>query len=157
IEKNAEKALPEDRQDSALAQCYELLGFLKKAADRHEAAVQKQPLSVVAHRAAADFEMRVGRFSKAEALYRKIVEKQVITSDDDITAARRGLAVALVKQGHPQKMAQALHFVGLTLDEKGLVPDAKIAEAIDEQLVQAKVLGSLNHHRLRGKAITLLE
>jgi tetratricopeptide (TPR) repeat protein len=154
---NAAKALPADRKDIALAQCYELLGFLKDAADHHQAAVQKHADSAGVQRAAADFCMRIGRFVAAEVLYRKMVEKQIPVSAEDASAARRGLVMALVKQEHPLKAAEALQLVGLTLDDKGLLPDGKIAETADEQLLQAKVLGSLNHHRLRGQAIKLIE
>ncbi len=78
-------------------------------------------------------------------------------SPEDVAAARRGLTMALVKQEHPLKAAEALQLVGLTLDERGLMPDGKIADAADEQLLQAKVLGSLNHHKLRGQAIQIME
>ena len=54
-------------------------------------------------------------------------------------------------------MPKRFDLVGLTLDERGMIPDGKIADAFDEQLIQAKVLGTLNHHKLRAKAITLLE
>jgi tetratricopeptide (TPR) repeat protein len=154
---NAAKALPADRKDIALAQCYELLGFLKDAADHHKAAVEKHAESAAVQRAAADFCMRIGRFAAAEMLYRKIVQKQIPVSAADEIAARRGLVMALVKQDHPLKAFEALQLVGLTLDDKGLLPDGKIADTTDEQLLQAKVLGSLNHHRLRGQAIKLME
>src|SRR5260370_10235392 len=78
-------------------------------------------------------------------------------TDEEVAAGRRGLALALVKQNRPQKSTEALRLVGLALDERGMLLDGKIADALDEQLIQAKVLGSLHHHRLRGKAIALLE
>jgi cellulose synthase operon protein C len=154
---NAAKVLPADRRDIALAQCYELIGFLKDAADHHQAAAQKYADSAAVQRAAADFCMRIARFAAAEALYRRMVEKQIPVSAEDVNAARRGLVMALVKQDHPLKAAEALHLVGLTLDDKGLLPDGKFSETPDEQLLQAKVLGSLNHHRLRGQAIKVME
>lgn len=153
----AAKTLPADRKDLALAQCSELRGMMKDAADHYHAAVNAAPTSAQAHRAAGDFHLRVGSFGPAEAFYRKIVAKEVPASDGEVTAARRNLALALVKQNLAGKTAEALQLVGLALDERGLLPDGKIADSLDEQLMQAKVLGSLNHHKLRLKAITLLE
>jgi cellulose synthase operon protein C len=154
---SAAKALPADRKDVTLAQCYELLGCIKEAADHHQAAVEKHPESATVQRAAADFCVRIHRFAAAEALYRKMVEKQIPVTAEDVTAARRGLAMALVKQDHRLKSVEALQLVGLTLDDRGLLPDGKIADSPDEQLLQAKVLGSLNHHKLRGQAIQIME
>jgi Tfp pilus assembly protein PilF len=153
----AVKALPADKKDLTLAQCCELFGFLPGAADHYQRAVEKLPTSAPAHRAAAGFHLRVNSFVQAETLYRKVAERQLPASDDDITASRRGLALALVKQNRPNKSAEALRLVGLILDDRGMLPDGKIADAFDEQLIQAKVLGSLHHHKLRGKAIALLE
>lgn len=154
---NAGKALPEDRKEAALAQCCELLGFLKDAADHHRAAVEQQPGSAAVVRGAADFCMRIARYAAAEPLYRKLVDKQIPVSGEDWAACRRGLALALVKQETPAKTAEALAMVGLTLDERGLLADGKITDSPDEQLLQAKVLGSLNHHKLRGQAIAMME
>src|SRR5205085_997908 len=51
---NAAKALPANKMELAVAQCCELLGYRKEAADHYHAAVEKQPTSAAAHRAAAD-------------------------------------------------------------------------------------------------------
>src|SRR6185369_7720368 len=93
----------------------------------------------------------------AETLYRKIHERKMSATADEQSMARRGLALALVKQAQPAKITEALSLVNLALDDKGLVADIKIAEAQEERLSQAKVLGSLAHYRARGKAIALLE
>jgi tetratricopeptide (TPR) repeat protein len=153
----AAQALPAEKKDLTLAQCCELRGLLKDAADHYEIAIEKLPTSALAHRAAADFHLRVGSYAPAETLYRRLVERKMAATDEEVAAGRRGLALALVKQNRPQKTTEALRLVGLVLDERGMLPDGKIADALDEQLIQAKVLGSLNHHRLRGKAIALLE
>jgi len=154
---NAAKTLPPESKEITLAQCYELLGYLQEAADQYKLAVEKQGNSVLVHRSAAEFYLRLSRFGLAEPRFRVILEGKLNPSEEDLAAARRGLTLALVKQNRPIKTAEALSLAGLTLDEKGLVADGKIAEAPDEQLLQAKVLGSLNHHRLRGKAIAILE
>jgi predicted Zn-dependent protease len=153
----AAKAIAVEKKDLALAQCCELFGFLKDAADHYQAAIARLPESAAAHRAAADFHLRVNSLIPAEKLYRKVAERQIPGSDEDVTAARRGLALALVRQNQPLKSAEALKAVGLTLDEKGLVPDSKIADAFDEKLIQAKVMGSIDHLKLRAKAVTMLE
>ena len=153
---NASKALPEEKSALTLALCCELVGFRQDAADHYKNAVERQP-TAQAIRAAADFNARVGRIVEAEALYRVIHERKVLANEQDATAARRGLALALVRQNQPRKVAQALELVGLRSDENGIVPDHVIAETAEEQLIQAKVLGSVNHHRLRARAIALLD
>ena len=156
IEKAA-KALPPERKDGALAHCYELAGFLADAAESHKSALEKSPNLAAAHRAAAEFYLRMNRPGDAEALYRKVHERKFFASDDEFKFARRGLALSLARQQRPAKTAEALKLVGLSVDDKGLLIDTKFAEAFDESLLQAKVLGSFNHHRLREKAIALLE
>lgn len=154
---NASKALPANRKDGALAQCHELRGFLGDAADCHKAALENSSNPAAAHRAAAEFYQRVKRPAEAEVLYRKAYERKIPVSDEEANAARRGLAVALARQPRPGKAAEALKLVALQVDEQGLLKDAKFAEMPDELLLQAKVLGLLNHHKLREKAIGLLE
>ncbi len=134
-----------------------MMGLLRDAAESHKLAIEKQPTSVAVHRAAADFCLRSNLLVGAETFYRKINDRALPAGDDDVRAARRGLALALVKQLQPEKKTEALALVGLSLDEQGVMPDAKITQAPDELLLQAKVLGSLNHHAMRGKAIALLE
>ena len=153
---NASKAVPADRQELTAAVCYELLGFLPEAAKNYQAAVAKQN-SAATLRSVADFYVRVAHYAAAEPLYRQVMERKLPATEQDLTAARRGLAYVLAKQNQPLKTKEALELVGLSYDEKGAIPDGTIAEMADEQLIQAKVLGSLNHHRLRGKAIALLE
>lgn len=148
--------LPEGK-DLTLAQCSELIGAPADAAGYYQAAVKQQPESALMHRAAGDFFARMGRPIEAELLFRRIAERTIPADDEEITFARRGLALALAKRNQPASISEALTLVGLTRDDNGKVPDEKIAESIDEQLVQAKVLASIQHHRLQGKAIALLE
>lgn len=147
--------LPSQVKHSTLAQCAEMFGMLKDAVDHHQKAVEASDAPALALRAAAEFHLRIGSFVSAEALFRKLSERQ--QSDADLTAARRGLALSLVKQRRPPKTAEALRLVGLTLDARGLVADNRLASDPIERLLQAKVLGSMNHHALRGKAIAVLE
>ena len=154
---NAGKALPADIKELTLALCYELLGFLREAAENYQLAVARPSVSVQTLRAAGDFYGRLAGYAQAETLYRQVMERKLPANDQDVTAARRGLAHVLTGFHQPPKTKEALELVGLSYDEKGLVPDNAIAEARAEQIAQAKVLGSLNHHRLRGKAIAILE
>jgi tetratricopeptide (TPR) repeat protein len=154
---NAAKTLPPETKDLTLAQCHELLGYLQEAAEHYQQAAAKQADALAIQRAAGDFFMRTGRFQEAESLYRAVVERKNSVHDEESNVSRRGLALALVKQNRPAKTAEALRLAGLALDNKGLLIESKLAATPEEQLLQAKVLGSLNHHRLRGKAIDILE
>ena len=139
---NAGTALPADRKDGALAQCFELAGRLADAAESHKQAVEKSSNLAAAHRAAAEFYTRVNRPVEAEALYRKAYESRFQVTEAEFNAARRGLALALARQPRPDKTAEALKLVALNLDEKGLLKDTKFADAPEESLLQAKVLGA---------------
>src|ERR1041385_1551665 len=106
---------------------------------------------------AADFFLRVSAFAEAEALYRPLYEKKPAPSEDDARAAKRGLAIALVQQHRPHKTREALQLAGLTVNEQGIAQEPKLPSADADRLLQARVLGALHHHRLRLKAIAILE
>lgn len=153
---NVRKKLPADRQDLVLAQCLELLGQRLEAWKHYGQAVEKQP-NAITHKAAADFAMRVSRWADAEILYRKLHEKKVAAKEDDAKAARHGLALALARQGTNEKRIEALKLAGFAVDDNGMPIDGTVPEQREEQILQAKVLGSFAHHRLRDKAIAMLE
>ena len=46
--------------------------------------------------------------AQAEKFYRQVAERKIPASDEVVTAARRGLALALVRQNQPQKSIEAL-------------------------------------------------
>jgi Tfp pilus assembly protein PilF len=152
----AQKVLAPEVKSLTLASCWELLGDVESAGDHLRAVLQEQQ-SAAAHQTLADFYVRVGQLAKADPLYRAVMTRKVSASDEEVAAARRGLALALVKVPHPATVAEALQLVGLKRDETGNIPETAISESLDEMLVQARVLGSLNHHRLRAQAVALLE
>lgn len=154
---NAEKMLPEDARDLALAQCCDHLGAQERARSHYFNALKQQPDSLVRLRAAADFSIRTGRPREAEPLYRRIVRRQVPAGAADLAHARHGLALALARSGSPKAQPEALQLVGLSLDEKGGIPETQLAATPADRLIQAKVLAALPSHRLRGRAIGILE
>ncbi len=153
---NLRKKLPADRQDLVLAQCLELLGQRLDASKHYRLAVEKHP-NAVTHKAAADFMMRVGQWSEAEMLFRKLHEKKVAAKEDEAKAARHGLALALIRQNQPAKRVEALKLAGFTIDANGLPGDGAPPDLREEQLLQAKVLGSIAHYQMREKSIAMLE
>lgn len=154
---NAETKLPEETRALALAQCYDHLGAHERARSLYFDALKKQPDALVQLRAAADFSIRTGRPREAEPLYRRIVRRQVPAGAADLAHARHGLALALARGGSAKAQPEALQLVGLSLDEAGNVPEAQLATAPADRLMQAKVLAALPSHRLRARAISVLE
>lgn len=92
----------------ALAQCYEALGREALAEKQYGEAVQGRPDDPAALRAAADFYLRTGRPTAAEALLRHFLDPTVKAPPPDLAWARRSLAFALAAKGDPREADRAL-------------------------------------------------
>jgi cellulose synthase operon protein C len=146
----AERKLTKETRALALAQCHELLGNTDEALKYYQTALQQRPDAVSVVRAAADFYQRSGRLRDAVLHYRRLMDRKLAGTEQDVARARRGLALSLAAGGKAEQIAEALKLVGLNRD-------ASPAESVEEQLAQARVLAALNTHPMRTRAIALLE
>jgi tetratricopeptide (TPR) repeat protein len=148
-----------DQRPLALAQCYEAVGELAKARDAYEKAQKEKPADVAVLQTVAAFALRDGRLKDGAVLLRQIMDRKVNASDSEAAWARRALAVALATGGAYDEFLQALGLVGLSLDREGNVVEDRsgVADDLGELRVRAAVLATQNAHRLRAKAIDILE
>jgi tetratricopeptide (TPR) repeat protein len=151
--------LKADQRPLALAQCYEAVGELAKARACYEQARKEKPQNVAVLQTVAAFDLRDGRLKDGEVLLRQIMDRKVNASDSEADWARRALAVALATGGDYHEFLKALGLVGLSLDREGNVVEDRPAGAdeLGELRVRAAVLATQNAHRLRAKAIAILE
>lgn len=153
----AGKQLDERVKLPAQAACLEVLGALDEAERMFRKALAEEPRSAQRHRLLADFLLRFGKPLDAEPLYRAVLDGKLGASEEETTAARRGLAQALARGGNPRHTAEALELVGLKLDAAGNVEPKSVAASTEMRLTQARVLAALGSHALRTQAIALLE
>jgi tetratricopeptide (TPR) repeat protein len=150
----ARAKLPADQGPLALAQSYEALGHLDQAQEQYQAALTAKPNEVAVLRSVASFYVRAGRSAGAEPHLRRILDRKLAVSDQDVGWARRSLALVLAEGDH------ARFPEGLSLDAAGKVVPANQPPAddpLEEQRAQARVLATQKRrHLLRTKAIALL-
>jgi tetratricopeptide (TPR) repeat protein len=151
--------LKPDQRPLTLAQCYEAVGKLEEARKHYRQARDAKPKDAAVLQKVAAFDLRDGRLKDGEVLLRRIIDHKADASESEVTWARRALAVALATGGDYHDFLQALDLVGLRLDPEGSVIEGQPAGADDlgDQRVRAAVLATQNAHRLRAKAIAILE
>jgi tetratricopeptide (TPR) repeat protein len=154
---NAAKKLEANVKLQALASCYEVLGALDEAERVYQQALAEQPKSARVRRNAAEFFLRAGKPHQAEPHYRLLLEGKLATADNDIAAARRGLALVVARSGDLRRVSEALQLVDLVLDANGKVDQTTVGKSLEARLAQARVLGAVSSHTLRGHAIELLD
>ena len=148
---NAAKKLEENVKLQALAACYEVAGALDEAERVYQQAIAEQPKSARVRRTAAEFLLRAGKPREAEPHYRLLLEGKLAVAEDDVIAARRGLALTLARLGDGRRRAEALQLVGLSVDAGGKLDETTIGKSLDVRLAQARVLTALPSHALRQR------
>jgi Tfp pilus assembly protein PilF len=155
----AKAKLPGDEAALMLAQCCELVGDVPQARQYFQAALKHRPDEIAVYRGVVGFYLRTGARQDAEALLRAVLDRKVKAADADLAWARRGLALTLAGSGDPKRLPEAFALVGLSLDEKGALKDAKFSdtESLEDQLARARVLATQNRRPFRVRAIALME
>jgi tetratricopeptide (TPR) repeat protein len=125
-----------DRAPLAVALCYETLDRQDRAEEWYRKALAVRPGDAITLKSAANFFMTVKQFSKAEPLFRKLIDPATKASAGDVTWARRCLAVGLASGGDAQRSAEALSIVKLNFNPIGTLSD---------QRAQAIVLAAQGH------------
>jgi cellulose synthase operon protein C len=147
--REAQRRLPADRADLALASCYEAVGDDVEARGRYEAALKAKPDDVTTLNSAAVYELRSRRLPVAEAHLRKLIEAGK-TSPEAAAWARRTLAVVVAAGGDPQRSDKALKVLGLSDDKGAAVP-------VEDLRTEARVLAMQPGRGPRRRAIDILE
>jgi tetratricopeptide (TPR) repeat protein len=158
--RKALKKLPPEQLALALAPCYEALGKLELAKAQYDFALDKLPKSVTAARMVAGFHMRTGNLKAAQPLLQQIVERKLEVTNDDVTWAKSGLALALVLNHDYQNLPQALALVGLRVEKNGdLVETEEGARdrTVEGLRARARVLSMQTRTQARAKAVGILE
>ncbi|HEX5269255.1 MAG TPA: tetratricopeptide repeat protein, partial [Gemmataceae bacterium] len=154
----AENRLAGDRRPLALAPCHEALGQLDRAQEQYREALRAHGDDVGVLRTVSGFYLRWLQPQAAEPLLRRIIDRQVQATDDDVAWAKLGLAVVLATRGDHAGFLDALTLVGMKLDGGRAVEDGQGGEdTIERRRARAHVLATRPGRALRGKAIGLLE
>jgi tetratricopeptide (TPR) repeat protein len=156
----ARKALPPEKAQLALAQCYDLVGLTAEARQQFEAAVKQHPGDVSVLRAAAEFYLKTGRINEVAPILRAVADGHVQTSPENVAWARRGLAIVLAASMDYEKFKEALRLVGLQLDDAGQLAreSTKDSDSTDALRAKARVLATQPVQRqFRERAIEYLE
>jgi tetratricopeptide (TPR) repeat protein len=154
----AEGRLKGDKRPLALAPCYEAVGQLDKAQEQYREALKTHQDDVRVLRIASGYYLRWLQPQAAEPLLRRIVDRKVKATAEDVTWARQGLAVVLAAHGDYSSFLEALALVGLKLEDGQLAEDGQGSEnSIERRRARAHVLATRDRRALRGKAIELLE
>jgi tetratricopeptide (TPR) repeat protein len=156
----AARKVKADQKPLTLAQCYEAVGELDQARACYQRARDENADNIAVLQTVVAFHLRDGHLKEAEPLLKRIIDRQVKAADGEVTWARRALAVAWATGGDYHEFLEALRLVGLDLDREGNVVETRTVgaeEQLGEQRVRAAVLAMQNAHRLRTRAITILE
>jgi cellulose synthase operon protein C len=121
----ARKRLAPEIANLTLAQCYEAVGDLNKAAAELNGALKSSPESVAVIRHLADFLVHHGQPEQALPYLRKLIEPATKAAESDVIWARRQLALQMARLGDFDQFREALALVeenthrgGGTLDDE---------------------------------------
>ncbi len=147
--REAQERLSEGLAPVALAQCYEILGHLEEAEANYEEALRRTPENVTLIRSAAEFYLRIGKASRAEAELAKIVEGQVASQPEDLKWARRAVALVYADRGGFANLGAALRMLEPNLQG----PDVSVFD----RRAHALLLARHPRRKMREQALTILE
>ncbi len=154
----AETRLAGDRRPLALAPCHEALGQLDKAQEQYREALKSRGDDVGVLRTVSGFYLRWLQPQAAEPLLRRIIDRKVQATDDDVAWAKLGLAVVLATRGDYAGFVEGAALVGLKVDGGRPVEDGPAGEdSIERRRARAHVLAARPGRALHGKAVELLE
>jgi tetratricopeptide (TPR) repeat protein len=151
--------LPDARRSLTVAQCYDVLNDAKKAGQYYQQALADRPGDLEVCRAAAGFYLRVQDAAKAEPCLRKLIDREVPATPQDVAWARHKLAVTIALRGDYRRYGEALGLVGLALDKNGNPAEqrAEGTPVAEEVAARARVLATQGRAPFRARAIALLE
>ena len=95
----ARKALPANRANLALAQCYAMVGDTKQAETIIQAALQSSSCDLTTIRVATDLYINLGRFDQVEPILDKLRVPAIKATPEVLAWARRTRSLALAEHG----------------------------------------------------------
>jgi cellulose synthase operon protein C len=143
----AQKAIPSDRANLALAQCYAMVGETAEADARMKSVLSSPSCDLTAIRVAVDLYINQGRFDQVDPILDKLPSPAMSTTPDVLAWANRARSLARLSTGRLVEMDQALALIELNLKAN--------PSNVEDQRLKAVVL-ALRTSR-RGDAIRLLE
>ncbi len=145
----AQKNLPADVAPLALAQCYESLGRIADAEEHYQRALAAAASDPNVVRQVAAFYLRSGKTQPAETQLRRITEGEIGGTTEELSWARRRLALVRADRGGYANLVRGLALLDENLS--GANPD------VEDQRAKAVLLSSHPERRKREQAIGLLE
>ncbi|MGP0065145.1 MAG: tetratricopeptide repeat protein [Isosphaeraceae bacterium] len=143
----ARKALPADRANLALAQCYALVGDTEQAEAMIQPALQSPACDLATIRVATDIYINQGRFDKVEPILEKLRSPAMKATPEVLAWANRTRSLARLSTGRMAEMDQALALVEQNLKN--------YPSSLEDQRLKAILLAVRTSRR--GDAIKLLE
>jgi tetratricopeptide (TPR) repeat protein len=154
----AQKALPKDRANLALAQCFEMVDPAdenKQAKKLYDVALAASPNDGAVLKQLAYFHLRKGEHASAKQYLERIIQLKAISANQRADA-NRALALVLGTAGDYQQTVRALEHLSV-LDVKAEKIQPLGRETIADQRAKIIVLAAAQNPRQRRQAIRLLE
>ena len=118
----AKQAIPEDKSDLAIGQCYEIAGKGSLADEFYQKAIERSPDNPLLRRKRIDFQMNGGKLREAETALRDLLEQTKGTDEASQNTrqwADLRLARCLLKMGGSNRMVEALNIVDQNIQNAG--------------------------------------
>ena len=128
----AKRSLPPALLPSTLADCYDRVGRREAAGAEYLAALEKSPEDIKLLNDLVAFYMKSEEPLKAEPLLRRIINREIPATDEQIIEARRTLVLLNLMAGGLRRKSQALELVEANLKISG--------NAITDQRLKAIIL-----------------
>lgn len=152
----AQRKLPPDQAQLALAQGYEVIGSSNQLAQNHyEAAFKANPSDARTLRLVADYYLRTSQTLKAIPLLQSMIASKQQRSQEDIMWARRSLALSLAFTGDYSQFHKALDLLAQNLQAGGTLDDQRARAAVLATQKSRRLVGT--NETARRQAIRLVE
>jgi tetratricopeptide (TPR) repeat protein len=126
----AKKKLPADQAALALAYCYELVAPVARAEAEYQKALASKPDDALVLFNVATFYIRNNQFDKGQPVMRKLIEPRSKATQDQVSWARRVLAVELASTNNYQHFQEARTLIEANLETQGATSENQRAKAL---------------------------
>jgi tetratricopeptide (TPR) repeat protein len=141
-----EKNIPPGDARLPLAEAAELMGEIKVAGERYDAALKASPNDPVTLRAISQFLIRFNQGAQAEGMLRHMLSPAVKASEDVLQGTRRALAVILAARRIPRMTDEAIALIDQNIRAR--------PGSYEDRRVKAQILAI--HPKTREESLRLL-